>query len=100
MTGAQLSWFEVRGSSIPAITGYGVHVQGDVDLRGSAIERLDLFGAHIDGRLWLNGANLGGRRGFALNAPEVVIGGGMYCGGGFMALGGVNLYQATIGSDV
>lgn len=86
---------------MPGFRGYGLRVEGDLDLGGSSMQRLDLFGAQIAGRVVLNGARLGpaGDR-FALSAPEALIGGGVYCNGGFVAEGGVNLYGASIGASL
>jgi hypothetical protein len=48
--------------------------------------------------LWLTDAELDGTgSGFALNAPELVVEGGMYCRG-MKATGGVNLYWGAIGA--
>lgn len=101
LVGARLAWLSLRDCAVPGFGGYGLRVEGDLDLGGSSMERLDLFGAQVAGRLVLNGARLGpAGDGFALSAPEAVVGGGMYCNGGFVAEGGVNLYGASIGASL
>ena len=98
LSGAHLAWLSLRHCAAPAIIGHGLRLEGDLDLGGAAIGCVNLFGAEIKGQVWLNGTHLGpAGSGFALNAPQVVIGGGMYCNGGFSAQGGVNLYGASIG---
>ena len=82
LSGAQLAWLSLRDCVMPAIIGYGLRVE-------------------VRGQIWLSGAQLGpAGGGYALNAPQAVIGGGMYCNGGFAAQGGVNLYGASIGVTV
>ncbi|WP_157851623.1 hypothetical protein [Streptomyces monomycini] len=52
----------------------------------------------MEGRLWLVGARLTRADGYALDAPDMVVSGGLYCGGGFTAHGGVNVYGASVGA--
>ncbi|MBS2963812.1 hypothetical protein KGA66_12190 [Actinocrinis puniceicyclus] len=101
LVGARLAWLSLHDCVMPEVSGYYLRVEGDLDLGGSSMVGLDLFGAQVAGRLVLDGARLGsaGDR-FALNAPEAVVGGGMYCNGGFVAEGGVNLYGASIGATL
>jgi hypothetical protein len=78
--------------------GYGLRVDGDANWSRCQGGQLDIFGARIGGRLWLTGAELDGTgSGFALNAPDLVVEGGMYCRS-MKAAGGVNLYGAGIGA--
>lgn len=50
--------------------------------------------------MWLSGAQLHSPDGgFALNAPDLAVGSGLYCRG-VRAVGGVNMYRATIGSTL
>jgi hypothetical protein len=86
--GSRFAWFH----------GYGLRVDGDADWSRCQGGQLDIFGARIGGRLWLAGAELGGTgSGFALNAPDLAVEGGLYCRG-MKAAGGINLYGATIGA--
>jgi hypothetical protein len=62
---------------------------------------IDLFAARIKGQLWLAAAHLDrGTSGAALNAPQLIVGGGVYCHNGFTANGAINLYGATIGLNL
>jgi len=101
LSGAQLPWLELRDCRIPAVNGYGMRVDGDLVLSGSSLQQVNAFGAHVGGRVWMGGTQLSAAGdGFALNAPELTVGGGMYCNGSFRADGGVNLYGAVIGGDL
>jgi len=98
---AQTGLISLEGCRVRSVTGYALRVDGDINctqLRGGT---LDLFGTHISGRLWLSSAQLmTADERWALNAPEVTIEGGMYCDNGFKAIGGVNLFCASIGSTL
>lgn len=88
----------LSGSRFPSFCGYGLKVDGDADFSGCRAEQVDIFGARIGGRLWLSGAEVSRTgSGYALNAPDLKVDGGMYCRGVQVA-GGINLYNATIGS--
>ena len=88
------------GSRLQSLACYALRVEGDLDCGGVTAGCIDVFGAHVGGRLWLSGAHLHSPDGgFALNAPDLTVGGGMYCSG-VRAVGGVNMYGATIGSTL
>jgi hypothetical protein len=58
-----------------------------------------LFGATIGGQFWLNGAEVSNSTGWAINAPMMVLGGGVYARG-LVAHGGVNLFSAVVEESV
>lgn len=90
----------LTGSNLPALACHGLQAEGDIDLNGIDSGEIDAFGAHVGGRLWLQSARLHGQGdGWAFNAPDLVVGGGMYCRG-VRAAGGINIYGATIGSTL
>lgn len=60
---------------------------------------VSLFGATIGGQCWFNDADIHSTTGWAINAPSVGVGGGVY-GRGMTAQGGVNLFAATIGESL
>ncbi|MFK8849601.1 hypothetical protein [Streptomyces sp. Ac-502] len=97
---AEVAHLSFRGSRVPGVDAYGLTTGGDLVLSHVTAGRLDLFGARVEGRLWLVGARLTCADGYALDAPDMAVSGGLYCGGGFTAHGGVNLYGATIGAGV
>jgi hypothetical protein len=87
----------LAGSWFPSLHGYGMEIDEDLDCSECIGEQIDIFGAVVGGRLWLAGAGLDGSgQGYAVNAPDVSVRGGMYCRG--LRARGVNLYGATIGS--
>ncbi|MFI2240202.1 hypothetical protein [Streptomyces chrestomyceticus] len=98
MAHAEVLSLSFRGSRIPGVDAYGVIARGDLMLSHVTADRIELFGARVEGRLWLVGARLTCADGYALDAPDMVVSGGLYCGGGFMAHGGVNLYGASVGA--
>jgi hypothetical protein len=85
-----------------ALRASNVDVKIDLHCAGVVTKGLvNLFGARIGGHVWMNDAKLdaAGER-WALSAPNMVVGGGMYCRGGFEARGGVNLFGANIGATL
>src|SRR5205823_3792504 len=90
----------LEGSRLRSLACYGLRVEDDLDCAAVMAGSIDVFGAHIGGRFWLQGAQLHSSDGsYALNAPDLTVGGGMYCRG-IRATGGVNLYGATIGATL
>lgn len=97
---ARAASVSLEGSRLPSLSGYGMRVGGDVDLSRCHGGPVDVFGASIGGRLWLAGAELdGGGSGWALDAPDLVVDGGIYCRA-MRASGGVNLFNAAVGSEL
>lgn len=67
----------------------------------TATGTVDLFGAQVGGQLWMGAAHFNARdSSWALSAPLLKVGGGVYFNGGFSASGGVNLFGAVIGSTL
>jgi hypothetical protein len=100
LTEARMASISLSGSRFPSVVGYGLRVDGDADFSGCQAGQIDIFAARISGRVWLAGAELGGTgSGRALNAPDLTVGGGMYCRG-LRAVGGVNLFGAVVGSGL
>ncbi|MEU7579222.1 hypothetical protein AB0B50_16660 [Streptomyces sp. NPDC041068] len=60
---------------------------------------ISLFGGVIGGQCWFNNAEIQSATGWAINAPSLRVGGGVY-GRGMTAHGGVNLFAATIGESL
>ncbi|MEV8021080.1 hypothetical protein AB0O76_33065 [Streptomyces sp. NPDC086554] len=60
---------------------------------------ISLFGATVGGQCWLNKAEIRSHSGWAVNAPSVAIGGGIY-GNGMKTQGGVNLFAASVGESI
>lgn len=88
------------GSRLPSLTCYGLRLERDIDLCGTDSGRIDLFGMHVGGRFWLQAAHVRSPDDeWALNAPDLTVGGGMY-GRGVDVDGGLNIYGATIGSTL
>lgn len=83
-----------------ALRAPGLAVRFDMDCSACiATGRVDMFGAQVGGQLWLGAARLSsGDSDWALSAPLLKVGGGVYCNAGFSATGGVNLFGAAIGS--
>ncbi|WOX09186.1 hypothetical protein [Streptomyces sp. N50] len=60
---------------------------------------ISLFGATIGGQWWFNGATVRNHAGWAVSAPSVRVGGGIYANG-MSAHGGINLFAATVGESI
>jgi hypothetical protein len=99
-SGAQAVSICLEGSRLQSLACYGLRVEDDLNCAAVMAESIDVFGAHIGGRFWLEGAQLHSSDGsYALNAPDLTVGGGMYCRGA-RATGGVNMFGATIGAGL
>lgn len=83
-----------------ALRAPGLTVRFDMDCSAcTAAGTVDMFGAQVGGQFWLGAAHLSsGDSDWALSAPLLKVGGGMYCNAGFSAAGGANLFGAAIGS--
>ncbi|MFE9533832.1 hypothetical protein [Streptomyces sp. NPDC006691] len=60
---------------------------------------ISLFGASIGGQFWLNQAVVHSYTGWAVSAPSLRVGGGIY-GNAVRVRGGVNLFAASIGESI
>lgn len=89
-----------QGSRLNALNLEGAVVNGDLNCVNVEAKSVTAHGAQISGQLWMNNARLLNKDGFALDAPDMTVSGGMYCRDGFRAEGGVNLWGASIGSNL
>ncbi|MFC8129655.1 hypothetical protein [Streptomyces sp. NPDC057302] len=85
----------------PALRCDGIRLAQDLHCSGVSIDGggISLFGAAIGGQCWLNRAEIRNATGWAINAPSVRVGGGIY-GRSMTAHGGVNLFAAAIGESL
>jgi len=85
----------------PALRGDGLSVVQDLTCSRLTVPNggISLFGATIGGQLWLNNADLGNASHWAVNAPQMTVGGGVY-GTGLIAHGAMNLFAAVVGASV
>jgi hypothetical protein len=104
--GAEAFTIEVTNAHLsfdagPAFRGDGVSLRQDLNCSNVTVSDggISLFGATIGGQFWLNDAEVSHRTGWAVNAPMVTVGGGIY-GSGLAANGGVNLFAATISESI
>jgi hypothetical protein len=91
----------LAGDTGPALRGDGLSVDQDLCCSNLVISDggISLFGATIGGQVWLNTAEVRNTTGWAVNAPMVSVGGGIY-GRGLAAHGGINLFAAKVGESV
>jgi hypothetical protein len=79
----------------------GAKIGGQATFDGASISgQLILRNAEIDAELGLIGAELVNHGGFALDADQLVTGGGIFAGTGFNATGGLSLRSARIGGPL
>jgi hypothetical protein len=85
---------DLTGSSLPGLRADRLRVDGDLVLARLVSGSISLFRADVGGDLWLHGAEVTGEgTGYAVNAPQLRIGGGLYARS-LRALGGLNLWGA------
>jgi hypothetical protein len=96
MTNARLT-----GDAGPALRADKLVLDQDLHCSNLMISNggITLFGAAIGGQFWLNAAEVTNSAGWAINAPMIVVGGGVYARG-LVARGGVNLFSGVIGESV
>ncbi|MEU0434485.1 hypothetical protein ABZ153_23110 [Streptomyces sp. NPDC006290] len=97
LTQARLSGEEEH----PAFRADGLHlvqdlVCSDLLVNGGGIR---LFGATIGGQCWLARADIRSTTGWAVSAPTLTVGGGLYADG-LTVGGGFNLFGAVIGESI
>ncbi|MER0479438.1 hypothetical protein ABR737_13970 [Streptomyces sp. Edi2] len=94
LSDASLRAVDFTGSSLPGLNADRLKVEGDLVLVGTVSGAVSLFRADIAGDMWLNGAELISEgTGYALRAPQLCIGGGLYARS-INAVGGLNLWGA------
>lgn len=85
---------DFTGCHVPVFQADGLRVESDLTLSRFIAGRVSMFRAEIGGNLWLTFAAVsGGESGFAVNCPQLRVGGGLYAGSS-QVTGGVNLWGA------
>ena len=98
---ASFTALDLTGSRLPSMKADAIKLAGDLCLRGVTAGRLRLFGADVGGNVWVNGANLtAAGADYALDCPQMHVGGGFYATDGLRATGGINVWGASIGSSM
>ncbi|WP_405399561.1 hypothetical protein [Streptomyces microflavus] len=89
---ASLRAVDLSGSSLPGLNGDRLRIEGDLALVRTVSGAISLFRADVAGDVWLSGAKITGEGAdYALRAPQMRIGGGLYAES-VHALGGLNLW--------
>ncbi|MEU9117179.1 oxidoreductase [Streptomyces sp. NPDC048483] len=108
LLGATTRTLAISGSRMPGLEAHSARIEGNLDLRHSVVESgasspfhlentaLSLSDARVSGGLLLNGAELIAPEGWALSAGGLVMEGGVFCRGGFVAQGEVRLVGAQL----
>ncbi|MCC3653700.1 oxidoreductase [Streptomyces sp. S07_1.15] len=95
--GASTRTITIAHSRLRGIDAAMARVEGRFDLRGSTLRgRLSLMNAQVTGELILSGARLSAPGDWALFAGGLVMGGAVFCRGGFTADGGLRLLGAQL----
>ncbi|MDX3854153.1 hypothetical protein [Streptomyces sp. AK02-01A] len=104
--GAQAFTIEVTrarltGEERPAFRGDGLRLVQDLRCTNLLVEDggIHLFGATIGGQCWLVNAAVRSSVGWAITAPTLTVGGGVYAHG-LTVEGGINLFAAVIGESI
>ncbi|MEV7731585.1 hypothetical protein AB0O75_05615 [Streptomyces sp. NPDC088921] len=97
VTRARLSGEEERS----AFRGDGLHLVQDLLCTDLSVDSggMRLFGASIGGQWWLAHADIRSTTGWAVTAPTLTVGGGIYAHG-LTVEGGVNLFAAVVGESI
>ncbi|MFB6783043.1 MULTISPECIES: oxidoreductase [unclassified Streptomyces] len=108
LLGASTQTLVISGSQVPGIEAASARIEGILDLRRSVVESLDsspfnhvstalsLSDARVSGGVLLNGAEISAPGGWAVAAGGLVMDGGVFCNGGFVARGEVRLLGAQL----
>jgi hypothetical protein len=91
------------GCYLPGLRAFQLRTKGDLALDEAIFAegaKVWLDGAHIGGLLSMNGARLGNPGGRALSASHLIVDYSMYCGGGFTAVGMIDLFGAHVGGEL
>ncbi|MFI1415664.1 hypothetical protein ACH4Y0_37960 [Streptomyces sp. NPDC020707] len=91
----------LAGEGRPAFRGDGLRLVQDLHCNSLLIDDggIGLFGATIGGQYWLVNATIRNSTGWAITAPTLTVGGGIYARG-LTVDGGVNLFAAVIGESI
>ncbi|WP_405987937.1 oxidoreductase [Streptomyces sp. NBC_00986] len=108
LLGASTQTLVITGSWVPGIEADSARVEGNLDLRRSVVESLtsspfnhvstalSLSDARVTGGMLLNGARINAPGGWAIAAGGLVMEGGVFCQGGFVARGQIRLMEAQL----
>lgn len=108
LLGASTQTLVITGSRVPGIEADSACIEGNFDLRGSVVESLasspfnhvstalSLSDARVTGGMLLNGAHISAPGGWAVAAGGLLMEGGVFCGGGFVARGQIRLMGAQL----
>ncbi|WP_406358527.1 oxidoreductase [Streptomyces sp. NBC_00658] len=108
LLGATTQTLAITGSRVPGIEADSARIEGNLDLRHSVVEclasspfnhvstALSLSDARVSGGMLLNGARISAPGGWAMAAGGLVMEGGVFCQGGFVARGQVRLMEAQL----
>jgi hypothetical protein len=108
LLGATTQTLAITGSRVPGIEADSARIEGNLDLRRSVVEclasspfnhvstALSLSDARVSGGMLLNGAHVNAPGGWAVAAGGLVMEGGVFCQGGFVARGQVRLMEAQL----
>ncbi|WP_333773642.1 oxidoreductase [Streptomyces sp. IBSBF 3136] len=108
LLGASTRTLVISGSHVPGIEADSARIEGIFDLRRSVVESLDsspfnhvstalsLSDARVSGGVLLDGAEISAPGGWAVAAGGLVMEGGVFCNGGFVARGEVRLVGAQL----
>lgn len=79
----------------------GLRIAQDLSCTELSVDEggISLFGATIGGQCWFNRAAVRNHTGWAVSAPSIRVGGGIY-GNGMTAHGGLNLFAAAVGESL
>ncbi|KNE82152.1 MULTISPECIES: hypothetical protein [Streptomyces] len=95
--GASTRTITIARSRLRGIDAGMVRVEGRLSVRSSVLRgRLSLMNAQVTGELILSGAHLSAPGDWALFAGGLVMGGAVFCRGGFTADGGLRLLGAQL----
>ncbi|MBX7554208.1 oxidoreductase [Streptomyces sp. NPDC004232] len=108
LLGASTQTLVITGSRVPGIEAGSARIEGNLDLRRSLVESgapghfhhditaLSLTNARVTGGVVLNKAEINAPGGWAVAAGGLVMEGGVFCKGGFVARGEVRLLGAQL----
>lgn len=108
LLGASTQTLVITSSWVPGIEADSARVEGNLDLRRSVVESLtsspfnhvstalSLSDARVTGGMLLNGARINAPGGWAIAAGGLIMEGGVFCQGGFVARGQIRLMEAQL----
>jgi hypothetical protein len=98
---SRLRYTSFAGSRLPGLVLPNAEIAGHLRLTGCRVDgALNLRGTKVQGGLLLDGATLTWPGAVVLDLERAEVGGDLVAGRGFRAVGGLRLFQATIGGGV